>query len=163
TFFLDVLMEHTHGREALERTVTAIAERGHDPQLHLHPEHLARAADPAAREIATGEGTPEERFERVLDHALELFASRVGRAPVAYRAGGYRIADWHFPLLERAGIAIDSSVHPYFNARVSDWMKARTQPFWVGGVLELPPSWLLLTDDPERWEPRAFAPNHAVG
>jgi hypothetical protein len=42
-------------------------------------------------------------------------------------------------------------------------MKSRTQPFRIGRVLEVPPTWLVLQDDPRHWEPRAFAPHPTVG
>jgi hypothetical protein len=163
-FFVDVLMRHRFGRQALERTVAAIAERGHEIQLHLHPEHLLAAEDPAAREIGRAWAAREkDGFARVIDHAIESFVEATGEAPVAYRAGGYRIRDEHFPVLHRAGIRIDSSVNPHVNFGVSDWMRLQTQPFWVDGVLEAPPTWIAVRDNPDRPEPRAFAPNPTTG
>jgi hypothetical protein len=167
TFFVDVLMEYEHGQPALERTIEAIAERGHEVELHVHPEHLEWSADPHAATVAAelrgGGMQPQDVFRHVLELSVDLFERRVGRPPVAYRAGAYRISDAHFPVLEDFGIRIDSSVQPYFNSRVADWMRTRTQPFRVGGVLEIPPTFVLLNDRPDAWETRALAPSFGLG
>ncbi len=163
-FFVDVLMEHQYGRPALERTIEAILSRGHEVQLHLHDQHLAASADPSVRSLA-GDllAKDADEFRRILELAVDLFERRTGKPPIAYRAGGYRITDAHFPALEEVGIAIDSSVNAYWNSRVSDWMRTRTQPFWVGDVLELPVTWTLVRDHRDAPETRAFAPNATSG
>lgn len=163
TFFVDVLMEYEHGRRALERTIEAIVERGHEVELHVHPEHLEWSSDSRVATMARGGIGNVDVFRRVLDLSVDLFERRVGRRPVAYRAGAYRISDAHFPVLEDFGIRIDSSVQPYFNSRVADWMRTRTQPFRVGGVLEIPPTFVLLNDRPDAWETRALAPSFGLG
>jgi hypothetical protein len=163
-FFLDVLMEYQHGRAALERTVEAIAARGHEIELHVHADHLEWSGDPHLERLSGALGGPDpDVFRRALELSVQLFERRVGRPPIAYRAGGYRIADMHFPLLEEFGIRIDSSVQPYYNSRVSDWMRTRTQPFWVGGVLEAPPTLLFLNEVPDAWEARGLLPNPQLG
>lgn len=166
-FFVDVLMEFEHGQRALERTIEAIAERGHEVELHVHPEHLEWSTDPRAASVAAelsgGGMQPQDVFRHVLELGVDLFERRVGRPPVAYRAGAYRISESHFPVLEEFGIRVDSSVQPYFRSRVSDWMRTRTQPFRVGGVLEIPPTFVLLNDKPDAWETRALAPSFGLG
>jgi len=168
SFFVDVLMEFEHGRPALERTVEAILQRGHEVELHVHPEHLRWSRDPAverlAGELSGGRALRDaDLFRRLMELSVDLFERRVGRPPVAYRAGGYRIADVQFPVLGEFGIRIDSSVQPYFNSQVSDWMRTRTQPFRVGGVLEVPPSYLVLNEKPGEWETRGLTPNSNLG
>jgi hypothetical protein len=168
SFFVDVLMEFEHGQAALERTVEAILERGHEVELHVHPEHLQRSRSPRVEgmeaELSGGRvWRDRDLFRRLIELSVDLFERRVGRPPVAYRAGGYRIYDVQFPVLEEFGIRIDSSVQPYFNSQVSDWMRMRTQPFRVGGVLEAPPSYLALNEKAGEWETRAFAPNPYLG
>jgi hypothetical protein len=168
SFFVDVLMEFEHGRAALERIVEAILQRGHEVELHVHPEHLRWARDPLverlAGELSGGNALRDaDVFRRLMELSVDLFERRVGRRPIAYRAGGYRIADVQFPVLEEFGIRIDSSVQPYFNSQVSDWMRTRTQPFRVGGVLEAPPSYLVLNEKPGEWETRGVTPNSNLG
>jgi hypothetical protein len=162
-FFVDVLLEHPYGREQLERVVDAIASRGHEIELHVHAQRLAWGpADLRGLTDALMSGSVDA-FRRVMDHAVTLFEQRVGRPPRAYRAGGYRIRNEHFGVLDELGIRIDSSAHAYFNSDISDWMRTRTQPYRVGNVLEVPPSWFLRDDFGETPEPRQFAPNPTAG
>lgn len=42
-------------------------------------------------------------------------------------------------------------------------MRVRTQPFRVGGVLEAPPSYLVLNEKPGEWETRGLTPNSNLG
>lgn len=165
-FFVDMMMEHRYGPSALERTVEAILERGHEVQLHLHTDQLAMLArDPEVRSLDGAIGSPDVgRFRRALELSVDLFERRVGRRPIAYRAGGFRIADAHFPVLEELGIRIDSSICPDDRrSRVADWMRTRTQPFWVGGVLEVPPTQLLVADRPDAWKLRGFVSKEGIG
>jgi|GEM_PF-1803315 len=145
TFFVDVLLHYQFGREGLERTVAKIQERGHDVQLHLHAEpHLYYALDPELRAAAQCLRSQEsEDFARVLEIAVRCFEDVVGRPPIAYRAGSYRIHSAAFARLRRLGIRIDSSIYPFKHCQVPQWMAARTRPFWVNGVLEVPVSWLI--------------------
>lgn len=167
-FFIDVLMEFEHGQEALERTVEAIVMRGHEVELHVHPEHLLWSSDSRverlAEDLSGGRAAMDpDVFRRLMELSVDLFRRRVGRAPIAYRAGGYRIADIQFPVLGEFGIRIDSSVQPYFNSQVDDWMRTRTQPYRVGDVLEVPPSYLVLNEKPDEWETRGLTPNSNLG
>lgn len=145
TFFVDILMEYQLGRGALERTVEAIVGRGHDLQLHLHPSpNLLFAADPRLERFAPALASDNrDLFRGALDVAVELFVDRVGYAPVAYRSGAYHLCDAFLSVLPEFGITIDSSLYPFKNCRTSDWMRSRTEPFWVGDVLEVPVGWML--------------------
>lgn len=167
-FFVDVLMEFEHGQAALERTVEAILARGHEVELHVHPEHLQGSRDPRVERAGAGlhggrVWEDRDLFRRLMELSAELFEQRVGRPPLAYRAGAYRVTDIQLAVLAELGIRIDSSIQPYFNSRVSDWMRMRTQPFRVGEVLEAPPTYLVLDERPGDWETRAFAPNPHLG
>ena len=145
TFFLDVLLEYQLGKGCLEPIVAAIQERGHDIQLHLHPEpRLRMAADESVRRLSTAldEDDPD-KFRDALAIATEIFERRVGEPPVAYRSGSYSLCDQFLPVLSEFGIKIDSSLYPFKNCRVSPWMRTRTQPFFIGDVLEIPVSWVL--------------------
>jgi hypothetical protein len=163
-FFVDVLLEYQFGQEALERVVEAIEGRGHEVELHVHPEHLARSGDDSVRSLAGNLLRKDtDEFRRVMELAVDLFERRMGRPPIAYRAGGYRITDDHFPVLEEFGIRIDASVNVQWNSQVADWMKTRTQPYWVGNVLELPLTWILIRDNRASQGTRSFAPNLTTG
>jgi peptidoglycan/xylan/chitin deacetylase (PgdA/CDA1 family) len=164
SFFVDVLSAYQYGEDELKRAVEAIMERGHEVQLHVHDEHLRNSDDPAIRALAGDLMQKDyEEFRDILGLGIEVFERLTGKQPIAYRAGGYRITDEHFPALQELGIKIDTSMNAYLNSRVSKWMKTRTQPYWVGDVLELPPTWTLVRDDREAQETRAFAPNATAG
>jgi hypothetical protein len=158
-FFLDVLMEYSFGREALERVIEAIAARGHEIQLHVHGEHLVSSDDVGLSSLAGALGDDDPaRFRALLELSVELFEQRVGVRPLAYRAGGYRVSDVHLQVLAELGIAVDASVQTWFHSRVADAVRAHTQPFWVGGLLEVPPSWYLHQTRGAEDIPYAFAP-----
>jgi peptidoglycan/xylan/chitin deacetylase (PgdA/CDA1 family) len=164
TFFVDVLSEYQYGREALQRTVDAIMSRGHEVQLHVHDEHLRNSDDPKVRALAGDlSNMDSDAFRRIFELAVRTFERLTGTPPLAYRAGGYRITDDHFPVLEEFGIKVDSSVQAFFHARISDWMRTRTQPYWIGDLLEVPPTWTLVLDQRTAPETRAFAPNRTAG
>ncbi len=158
TFFIDVLAEYQLGDETLAPVFEAVLSRGHDVQLHLHPApHLRFAQDEALRalSVATTRNDPA-LFRAVMELAVERFERRAGRPPVAYRAGAYRIFDSHFPVLRDFGIRVDSSVNPFKNCHVSGWIAGATQPQWVDGVLEVPPTWYLRHD--RGWQVEQLAP-----
>jgi hypothetical protein len=163
-FFLDVLSAYQYGEDELKRAAEAILERGHEVQLHVHDEHLRASDDPAIRALAGDLMQKDhDEFRNILELGVEVFERLTGQRPLAYRAGGYRITDEHFPALQELGIKIDTSVNAYLNSRVSKWMKTRTQPYWVDDVLELPPTWTLVRDHRAAQETRAFAPNATAG
>ncbi|MBV9860706.1 MAG: hypothetical protein JO267_01010 [Alphaproteobacteria bacterium] len=153
TFFVDMLMEYQFGQSALERTVEAIAGRGHAIELHMHPSPgLIYTGNEDLAELARNSNEPDG-FRRCLDLAMELFLARVGRPPIAFRNGSYRIFDSYFDILRSAGFRYDSSVFAFKNCHASPWIRGRTQPFEVvPGLWEMPVSWIVsrpeADDDP---------------
>lgn len=145
TFFLDILGEYQFGEGSLEPVVAAVTGRGHDLQLHLHSApHLRFAPQAWVRELAGAMSSYDpEQFRRVLELAITRFVERVGKEPVAYRSGAYVICDSYLQVLGEFGLRIDSSIYAFKNCRVSPWMRARTQPFRIGPLLEVPINWRL--------------------
>lgn len=150
TFFVDVLMLYQVGEPELRRAVDAILTRGHDVQLHLHPNpNLYYAADAALR--ALGQEYARTRslasFERSLALGCEIFSRVVGAQPLAFRNGSYALADEYFEVIARHGIRFDSSLYSFKNCDVQPWMKARSSAFRApSGVVELPVTWVVLRD-----------------
>ena len=145
TFFLDVLSEYQFGEGSLEPVVDAIKRRGHDIQLHMHTApHLrfARIRSCARCPMRWRHTTPD-KFRAALELAIALFVERVGEEPVAFSSGAYRVTDEFLQILPEFGLRIDSSIYAFKNCEVSSWMRARTQPFRVGPLLEIPVSWRL--------------------
>ena len=145
TFFLDVLCEYQFGEGTLEPVVDAIKRRGHDIQLHMHTApHLRFARDPELVSLSDAwRQYDADKFRAALELAIGLFVERVGEEPVAYRSGAYRVSDEFLRILPEFGLRIDSSIYAFKNCEVSSWMRARTQPFRVGSLLEIPVSWRL--------------------
>ncbi len=150
-FFVDILMESQFGDGALAPVVERILERGHEVQLHLHPTHIAHSGDPALSRLgrALVEDDPD-LFRRALEIAVKRFTERVGEPPLAFRAGSYHLCDAFLAVLPEFGIRIDSSLNPRKNCRTSEWMRSRTQPFWVGDLLEVPVSYMLLRGEADQ-------------
>jgi hypothetical protein len=148
TFFIDILMEFQLGERGLRRTLDAILARGHDVQLHLHPNpNLYFATDRTLRELGHEYALRRTvtSFERALNVGVELFQKRVGYAPTAFRNGAYVIADEYFSVLRNFGIKFDSSLYAYKNASVSPWLLTRSVPFQhPSGIIEVPVTWVLL-------------------
>jgi hypothetical protein len=146
TFFLDILAEYEFGEGCFERAIEEILARGHDVQLHVHPNpNLQFAPDDAVAALSTAMTHGDvDAFRRVMAIAVDRFERSVGRRPIAFRAGSYHVCDGFFPVLEEFEIPIDSSIYPFKNCRVSPWLATRTQPFRVGNVLELPVSWMVV-------------------
>lgn len=163
-FFVDILMEFQFGRVALEKTIDAILERGHEVQLHVHTHHLFWHNDPSVRSLYRAlEHYDSKAMRNILELSIELFEQRVGTRPLAYRAGGYHVDDQSIRLLQDFDIPFDSSIVSYFRARTADWTRSRTQPFPIGDVLEVPPSWFLRSDHGSPTDTRVYAPNPTAG
>ena len=163
-FFVDILMELQFGRAALERTLELILSRGHEVQLHIHTQHLLWHPNPTWRaRYRALEEYDKDGMRHVMELSVDLFERRVGKPPLAYRAGGFQIDDDSLQLVSDLGIPFDSSNLPYYRARTADWTRSRTQPFPVGSVLEFPPSWFLRCDEGTRTDTRLYAPNPTAG
>lgn len=163
-FFVDILMELQYGQSALERTLESILGRGHEVQLHIHTQHLLWHSDPTwqARYRAL-EDYDKNGMQHVMELSIDLFERRVGKRPLAYRAGGFQVDDDSLQIVADHGIPFDSSNLSYYRARTTDWTRSRTQPFAVGDVLEFPPSWFLRCDEGTRTDTRLYAPNPTAG
>lgn len=143
TFFVDILMHYQFGREGLERTVDAIRQRGHDIQLHLHPDpHFYFSADTRhLKLIGALDSNDPDLFRRTLEIAVSTFDEVVGHPPLAYRGGSYRIQPIAFPILAEFGIKFDSTVYAFKNCHAPPWLRTRTNPLLIDGVIELPVTW----------------------
>jgi hypothetical protein len=148
TFFVDVLMQFQLGEHQLRRVIDSILTRGHDVQLHLHPNpNLYYADDPALRQLGLEYARTRSlsTFKRSIELGCEIFTRCVGRPPLAFRNGSYALADEYFDVLHGLGIRFDSSLYAFKNAAVSPWLKTRSTPFQhTSGVIELPVTWVVL-------------------
>jgi len=141
-FFVDALCADGAGPEVLEEIVSPILKRGHEVQLHLHTEWLARGA----QSLLPGR-TGQHASHFSLDEQTKLIARGMENlhacgvpAPLAFRAGSYAANRDTLRALARNGIRFDTSHNRSFFggscalASVGDlW-----QPAELEGVLEFP-------------------------
>jgi hypothetical protein len=120
TFFTEVLARDVVSSSELAAAYVCIRERGHDPQLHLHPVFhyyhlvtrglLQREQLPASMDLI-GSLAVQTQLE-LLQKGRSIFHEIFGSAPSAFRAGCYGASMATLDVLEQVGIRFDSS----FNA-----------------------------------------------
>lgn len=114
-FFVDPMPGLVWGVEAIADVVRPIVSRGHEVELHLHPEWLefAGANNPLGNK--TGRNIKDFSFEdqcTLLSRAREILIAAGGPNPTAFRAGNYGANDDTLRALHEVGIAIDTSHCP---------------------------------------------------
>ncbi len=118
-FFVDPMPALLWGTGAIAAVVEPILGRGHEVQLHLHPEWLAIAgeANPLGGRTGTNmrDFTEEEQL-LLIEVAREQLIRAGAPPPTAFRAGNYGADDATLRALARAGIRFDSSHAPGFTA-----------------------------------------------
>lgn len=141
-FFVDPMPALVYGAGPVEATVAPIVARGHEVQLHLHPEWLAWAdAQPvgAARGQSIADFAEADQ-RRLLALGLDLLAQAGAPRPIAFRAGNYGADDATLRALASLGLAWDSSFNAaYLGAPCRIGLPAATvAPVRREGVVELP-------------------------
>ncbi|HUT35662.1 MAG TPA: polysaccharide deacetylase family protein [Planctomycetota bacterium] len=134
TFFVSTLEELHHGEEHVKRICSAVLDRGHDAQLHLHPNWWK--GDFARKRLT--DYSLEEQTELVR-LAKEAYRRACGSEPVAHRAGGLLVNADTFRALAANGIPMDSSVAighiPY---ELGEGVTPPNVPRRLGSVIEVP-------------------------
>lgn len=114
-FFVDPMPALVWGIEAIAAVVEPILERGHEVQLHLHPEWLEFAGERNPLGHRTGanlhEFTEDEQVE-LIALARDFLVAAGAPLPTAFRAGNYGADDATLRALRRLGILYDSSHVP---------------------------------------------------
>lgn len=141
TFFVEALFALATGLAPLRRLVHGIDGRGHDVQLHLHPEWLMRMPNPVmpprARLLSDFPLSEQTELIRLAAAALRDAGARQLKA---FRAGNYGAGLSTLAALEANGVPFDSSL---CLANLGITCSVRTpsplmQPDYVSGVLEFP-------------------------
>lgn len=104
--------------DLIKEQIASFASRGHDIQLHLHPEWVGAAYEDRRWLLHREKGTVDslhptaEETERYISDRKTLLEGISGRKVTAYRAGAFSAqpARKLLPALAANGIAIDSSV-----------------------------------------------------
>jgi peptidoglycan/xylan/chitin deacetylase (PgdA/CDA1 family) len=116
-FFVDPMPALIWGTDAIADIVGPIVARGHDVQLHLHPEWLQFARDANPLSGRTGKNIKDFSYEdqvMLLQFAKSALMKAGAPEPVAFRAGNYGANDDTLRALQAVGIRYDSSVTPGF-------------------------------------------------
>jgi peptidoglycan/xylan/chitin deacetylase (PgdA/CDA1 family) len=142
TFFIEVFCAYLLGHEEVAKVFRTVQERGHDPQLHLHP------AQRFYRDFLAGQPRREQdlMFELPIDdqrqligEGVRLFKELSGKAPRAYRAGCYGGSERTLTALREHGIEIDSSYNTAYLGETCGFKTALLNaPVVIENVHEFP-------------------------
>jgi len=144
TFFVETLASHVFGLESLQKVVQSILQRGHDVQLHLHPNYrtfgrLTRQQDPES-DFMHAYSASEQRA--MLEHGVETL-HRCGVPRVsAFRAGCYGADESTVEAMRTVGLVVDSSYNAAHVGAECGFQKRSINDVWRwnGEVFELPVS-----------------------
>ncbi len=142
TFFLEAFIDEQGYPGTSEPIARYLLERGHDVQLHIHPNHLHYGWKLAGREHPMQDNIgrlPPDAQRAMLAEGVRRLTEWTGRAPVAFRAGNMGASEETLRQMEAVGLLIDSSYTFMYLGGQCDF--AETQAYngskWYGGVLEL--------------------------
>lgn len=112
-FFFEVCGRNIVDAEGLARAARHIEQRGHDVELHVHPEfrldlEAVRQGAQAKPSAILADYSVEEQ-SRILARAAEVLERWTGRRPTAFRAGGFAGDQRAIEAVANAGIPVDSS------------------------------------------------------
>ncbi len=143
-FPLTLLCTHAVLADARARSVVSGMGRHHGAEIgaHLHhwhtpPLHDLAHASPSAAKV------PADLMAAKVRTLLDLCAETSGRPATSFRQGRWDLRPELWPVLARAGVRVDSSIHPLrFPRGGPDHFLAPTQPFRVSvdgsEILEMP-------------------------
>jgi len=142
TFFTEMFCGYHVGYSEVEKALRLIADRGHDPQLHLHPiYHFYREAlaGRPRREIDLMFQLPENEQHDLIGEGVAIFRKLSGVSPRAYRAGCYGGSETTVRVLHSHGIQVDSSYNlAYLNSTCGFEKPFLNAPVMMEGVGEFP-------------------------
>lgn len=114
-FFVDPMPGLLWGKGAVADVVEPILKRGHDVQLHMHPEWLALLGknNPLGGRTGTNMKDFTREEQRVLlELGIDMLMDAGAPRPIAFRAGNYGANDDTLLALSDCGVAFDTSHAP---------------------------------------------------
>jgi hypothetical protein len=115
-FFVDPMPALVYGADVIAAIVTPIVARGHEAQLHIHPEWLAWAAtQPVGNR--RGRSICDFGFEdqmTLITLARQMLVDAGAPRPVAFRAGNYGANDNTLRAVAALGMKWDASFNPTY-------------------------------------------------
>lgn len=145
-FFVDPLPALVLGEQIIADIVGPIVARGHEIQLHAHPEwlewaHSIPCAARSGRDMADF-GLQDQRA--LIDYGLAVIQRAGAPRPIAFRAGNFGANDDTLRALAALGLRWDSSVNAAWLGGVCriGFTAGRSAPLVLHGVSEAPVSGL---------------------
>jgi peptidoglycan/xylan/chitin deacetylase (PgdA/CDA1 family) len=142
TFFTELFCSYNVGRDAVASVVGSIQDRGHDVQLHLHPEqrfYREFKEGGCRREEGLIFALPLSEQRELIREGVSLFRSFTGKSPRAYRAGCYGASELTLQALRDNGIEIDSSYNLAYLGKTCGFQTSPLNgPVVIEGVQEFP-------------------------
>jgi len=111
TFFVEALNKYYFGEDETKKVCEYILNRGHDIQLHLHPNYLNfKLNNPLEKPYSDLIGTyPLEKQIELIKEGLEILVRNGVPGPIAFRAGCFAANEETLRALKATGVVIDSS------------------------------------------------------
>ena len=111
TFYVEVFNRYFFGKDETRQVVKYILDRGHDTQLHLHPNYLNftlnRPQDLKFSDLI-GEYSLERQIE-MIGEARQMLIDCGAKVPVAFRAGCFGASEDTLKALKENDFLVDSS------------------------------------------------------
>lgn len=111
TFFVEVLNKYYFGENETQKVCESILNRGHDIQLHLHPNYLNFTLNnPLEKTYSDLIGTYSlEKQIELIREGIEILIRTGAPRPIAFRAGCFGADEETLRALKAVGFLIDSS------------------------------------------------------
>jgi hypothetical protein len=136
--FLDYVEEFLYGKKIVD-VAREIHARGHDLQLHSHPELFPSSfwAERGLPHLKHAGDATDEQAEALFDFLCDAQLRATGVAPVAYRGGGYRFGPGTVRAMGTHGVRMNSS---YLVTSDNQLFRAGRLPQfkWDNGCVEVP-------------------------
>lgn len=144
TFFVETVQTLFFGPEPMGKYVTLILERGHDAQLHLHPqwvfcEQIKNGSTPPASAITDSmTDLDSAEISRLIDHGVETLLSWGAPRPVALRTGNLNISDQVQIAMSMSDINIGSNIGIGISQPTDTKLQKWNGRHRVNNVIEVP-------------------------
>lgn len=140
SFFVEYAACAQYGERPIFEASEYLLRRGHDVQLHLHPDIWLRKVGRMSPNPPTPgfEAFPFEVARDSLLYGMEMYKKHLGVKPRIFRPGGMRHSLPMYQAAREVGIEAVSAI--YQNALKAFWPRCADYPVfrWSNGIIELP-------------------------
>jgi SAM-dependent methyltransferase len=149
TFFVDYASCERHGDKPVYAVAELLRDRGHDVQLHIHPEHLVRdktqdigrgdhgwVSDPLV--IPSLSKLSFGTARSVIDYCMRKYKDNLGEAPEILRPGALQIAAPAVLAAQTCGLRAMSTAYASYYPKLPRGFDTNGVLRWESGLLEFP-------------------------